>query len=164
MSKQTAKVKRILGDLLKPERLLVVYAVFDVVCTFIRVQRLTAAMVDAEISSIRTPLAMMSDPLLLLIAAVGLLLGRLWSYLVTIIAGIWLLYHAAYKWQLIASATETPVWSWSVFKYWWIHSEGEWDFPRVVLIALILICAAVLAFRFFRNSRHQDLLEQAQRR
>src|SRR5258706_8906548 len=84
---------RFLSDL---RSLLVIYALFDLLCAWIRVQRVSAEMMGAEINPIRSPLSMMADSFLLLLAVAGLRLGRFWSYLVAIGASVWLIYHGLY--------------------------------------------------------------------
>ena len=139
MGKQASAIKQTLRYLIGVRGLLVIYAVVDLSWTWIRVQRATAEMVAAEINPLRSPLSMTADSFLLLISVLGLRLGRIWSYVAAITAGGWLLYRGLYKWQLIASATELPIWSWSVLNYWFEHSEGLWDFPRFIVAVFVVV-------------------------
>ena len=137
--------------------LLVIYALFDVVWTWARVQRFVAEAAWAEINLMRSDLDMMADSLLLLISAVGVRLGRLWGYLAAIVTGGWLLYRGLYKWHLIASATELPMWSWPVLNYWFDYSEGWWDFPRFFVAVCVVVYVIVV---LSRNSKYGSLGDQ----
>src|SRR5438309_6919260 len=138
MSKQTNWIKQQARCLSDVRSLLVIYALVDLSWTWIRVQRVTAAMMAAEINPIRSPLSMMADSFLLLLAVIGLRLGRSWSYLVAISASVWLIYRGLYKWQLVASAIESPMLSWAVLRHWSVYSGAMWDFPRFFVAAFVV--------------------------
>jgi len=163
MGKQASAVKQTLRYLTEPRTLLVIYAVVDLSWTWVRVQRATAEMVAAYINPLRSPLSMMADSFLLLISVLGLRLGRLWSYLAAIAAGGWLLYRGLDKWQLIASGTELPMWSWSVLNYWFEYSEGWWDFPRFVVAVFVVAYGTMVLSRYSKRDSLGDRNPRASR-
>lgn len=149
MNKRVNPVRQLKGILPDPRWLLVIYSLFDIVWAWLRVQRLVAEAVAAEINLMRSDLDLMADSFLLLAAAVGLRLGSLWSYLAAIIAGGWLLWRGITKWEAIALAhfPEIPMWSGACLKYWWMYGGAEWDFPRFILAGLIIIYATTALIR-----------------
>jgi hypothetical protein len=152
VSNRVTAVERRGRILLEPKWWLVVYTVFDLVWTWIRVQRLVEESTAADMSLIRAPLALMADSLLLLVAVAGLWLRKPWNFLVVITGSGLLFYLGFEKWRLIASAIEAPLGSWAVLRYWWSYGSAEWDFPRLVVGAVVLLYSAISLSRYPRTT------------
>jgi hypothetical protein len=149
----THRLKR---ALLRPESLLVCYALVEIVWTLLRSQWEWDELVrnnppDASLPSIESPVRVYADMYLLLVASVGLWTRKSWGYLIASLASAWLLYRGFMKWRTIVSSVD-PVWSSSILKYWWKYANGQWDLPRIALAAFIMLCAAISLIRYWRRS------------
>lgn len=157
MANQSNRITQVKRVLLTPRSLLVGYALFDLIWNFVRVQLSVVRAMAQGIDPLYSPLYIhrWGDSLLLLTGAAGLRLGRSWSYVAAMIASGWLLYRGVDKWEAIAEyGLNVPMWSWSVATSWWRLHEGQWDFPRLVVGAAILIYAAILLIHsVHKNSR-----------
>ena len=135
--------------------LLVAYAAFDLVWTFVKVQVSAREAFDEGVLLWWTPFYIhrWADSLLLLLAAVALWLTRPWGYLLSLLAGGWLLFRGFVKWRQIADASfpEIPMWSRASLRAWWLYHNGEWDFPRLVLGAIITVSGVILLLRKMRS-------------
>ncbi len=131
--------------------LILVYAAFDLVRTFVKVQVSAREAFDEGVLLSWTPMYIhrWADSLLLLLATVGLWLTRPWGYLLSFVAGGWLLLRGFDKWRLVSDASfpEIPRWSWTSLRAWWVYHNGEWDLPRLVLGAIITVSGAILLLR-----------------
>src|SRR5262245_26607979 len=67
------------------------------------------------------PLAVMWEPLLLIVAVVGLIVNRRWSLLLALLASGRVVYLLGYlSWRAIHFAHDVPMFSWqAVEKLWW---------------------------------------------
>lgn len=156
MTKYESRPKRLKELVLQPKSLLVGYALFDVVWTYVIISHnQTKAILEAsgsgsDIDFMYSPLqATLLGPGILLLASATLWLSRPWSYLASIAASGWLLWRGMTKWEAIASAQfpEIPMWSATALKYWWMYGGAEWDFPRFILAGLIIIYATTALIR-----------------
>jgi hypothetical protein len=144
--------RRLKRALLRPESLVICYALLEIVWTLLRLQREWDELVrnnppDASLPSIESPLRVYADMYLLLAASVGLWIRKSWGYLIALFASGWLLYRGFMKWQSIVSSVDV-VWSSSILKYWWKYANGQWDLPRVILAAIIVLWAAISLIRY----------------
>lgn len=146
---QISKIKR---SLLTPTSLLVGYALVDLIWNFIRVQLSVGRAVAEGIDPLYSLFYIQrwGDSLLFLLGSVGLRLNRLWSYCAAMIASGWLLYRGLEKWEGIAEyGLNVQMWSWSVVRSWWFLHGGQWDFPRLILGAVIFTYSLISLIRFF---------------
>jgi hypothetical protein len=154
------KLARRLVDI---KTLLVIYALFDFVFTLIRVSHSQAKAAKADsIDFMYTPMQIaILGPGILLIASIGLWLSKPWSYLVAVAASLWLLCRGFLKWNAIARVAfpEIPMWSWPTLRTWWVYEGGEWDFPRLLLVLLVMIWATSLMIRqvAYKDSRNAGI-------
>ena len=104
MQNRAIWIERIRRLLLTPRSILVGYALLDLLWNFILVQLSAAESLAQGVDLLYSPLYIhrWADSLLLLIASLGLRLSKLWSYLIAIIASVWLLYRGVEKWEGIA--------------------------------------------------------------
>lgn len=131
-----------------PKLLLVGYALLDLVLTLVRMNRFVERALAEEVQTDRQ-IDKMVDPFLLLVIAIGFWLSRKWSYSFSFVASALLLYRGVIKWEAIARAQfpEVPILSWPVLTWWWHYGGAEWDFPRLILTAIVLAYAAMSLFR-----------------
>lgn len=108
--------KRLKKLILQRKSLLVGYALFDVVWTYVSTSHdqtnaiLEASASGSDLDFMYSPLQLtVLGPGILLLASISLWLARPWSYLVAITASGWLLYRGVVKWGGIASALNPEV-------------------------------------------------------
>lgn len=135
--------------------LFVAYAVFDFIWTLISVNRSQAqALANSSINPIYSPMRIaLSGAGILLLASAGLWLSKFWGYLIAIVATGWLLYGGYSTYRLIENVVD-PIWSQSILRYWWIHGDGRWAFPRLILAAIILGFACISLIRLRLPNAH----------
>lgn len=146
MSDRNNQIRKIKGSLLIARSLLVGYALIDLIWNFVSVQLSVGKAVAQGIDPLYSPFYIhrWGDSLLLLIGCVGLRLDRSWSYYAAIVASGWLLFRGMDKWEGIAEyGLNVPMWSWSVVRSWWFLHGGQWDFPRLILGAVVFIYSLI---------------------
>jgi len=131
--------------------LILVYAILDFVLTWLRVQELVrSALADRII--IISPVRLMGDSMILLVAAIALKIGARWGLLTSFVGGCLILYRGLEKLFDMAVIENLPVWSVATFRSWRTIGHGNWDFPRLLVAALIVIYVLVTALRRIRAS------------
>ena len=142
-----------------PKLLLVVYAVVDLTCSFLRTQISVAEAAAKGVDLLYSPLYIhrWADSLLLLVATVGLQLSRPWSCLVAIGGSGWVLFRGLEKWKVIEDYSPgVSMNSWSVMKSWWTFHGGEWDFPRLLVGIVVLISSLILLIHRLAHKNSSD--------
>jgi hypothetical protein len=137
---------------------LVGYALLVLALTLVRINRFADSAL-AEGVQIVDQTDKMVDPFLLLVIAIGFWLSRKWSYSFVLGASAFLLYRGLTKWEAIALAQfpEVPMFSRRVLTWWWQYGGAEWDFPRLILAAALLVYCAM---SLFRDSRSHGVLRE----
>lgn len=143
------------GALRNAKLVFVGYALFDLVLTLITMNRFVERALAEELE-IDRQIHKMVDPFLLLVIAIGFWLSRKWSYSVSLAAGALLLYRGLIKWEAIASAQfpEVPMFSWPALTWWWRYGGAEWDFPRFLIVVLVIAYGTIF---LSRNLKHGSL-------
>jgi hypothetical protein len=143
-----------------PELLFVAYATVDLISTFIRVNKHYDEVLNfpypesVSPPSMPAPLVFYINPILLLLACIGLWVRKPQGYLVTIATSFWLIYRIVWWWAVSAKVDGQPMLSWLVSGTWWFDAPiSRWDIPRMIICAVMFIYAVVA---LIRKLRHKD--------
>jgi hypothetical protein len=132
--------------------LLLIYATFDIVRTWLWVRELADASL-AEGFTIESPLTLMKDSILLLVAAIALKTRTRLGVLASFACACLLLYRGVKEFVGIARVEELSPWSFSSLRAWWSIGRGIWDFARLFLAALIVLSVLVTTLRRLAERR-----------
>jgi hypothetical protein len=145
-------INRVKRMFLNPLSIFVAYALFDFIWTAIRVELAREDAEGADINYAYSPMqmAVMSGGALL-IAALALRLSRFWSLPIAIGVSGKLLREGWKDYQFIAEdfgmRSKVPKAFTETLQFWWCYQGGNWQVPRLIIAALILVCAVVLLLR-----------------
>lgn len=156
MTKYKSRITQLKKLIVQPKSLLVCYALFDLVWTYVSTSSTQAeAVVEAlgrgsDIDFMYSPFQLtLLGPGILLFASAALWLSRPWSYVTATAASCWLLYRGVIKWGAIASSQfpEISMWSGKILRHWWMYEGAEWEFPRLILASVIIMYATTSLIR-----------------
>jgi hypothetical protein len=125
--------------------LLLAYAIFDTVATWLRVQVKVSEALDEHI--IISPMPLLENSFILLAAAIAFKIGTRLGRVTSFCCAWWILYRGVEGFMDVAIADELPAWSLDAVKKWWAIGPGAWDFVRQLIAGLIVMMVLVRTVR-----------------
>jgi hypothetical protein len=140
------RAKKILAH---PLNIFVAYALFDFIWTLIRI---SIEREGTDLDYVDTPLQRaVIGPGVLLVSAIALRLNRIWSLPIAIAVSGKLLREGWQDYQYISESfslhSEVPKPITETLQFWWCYQGGRWQIPRLMIAAVMLLCAVVLLIR-----------------
>jgi len=132
---------------------LLAYAIFDTVATWLRVQaRVSEALDEGMIIS---PMPLLENSFILLAAAIAFKIGTRLGRIISFCCACWILWRGVEAFLDVAIAVELPAWSLDAVKRWWAIGPGPLDFVRVLIAALIVIVVLGATVRQYPKKSRQ---------
>ena len=106
------------------------------------------------------PTVILIEPIILLIAAIGLVFNRWWSLLIALLASGRIVYVLGYlSWRAIHFAHDVPMFSRDAFeKLWHVIYQPRPEYLFDVILGLVIFVYAVILLSRFIHPRHRVAL------